>query len=132
MNNTLLAGSELTICCDIEIDANVDTPFNVSVTGTMTDSNNNVETLEVTSGRVSVYSPYSTGFNQYQSCIDFSTLSSLVDPGVYTCDVVIDSNSEYTFVYDSDNNSGSTAIQVISELAQHNLSIIIIIIIFIL
>ena len=132
MNNTLLAGSELTICCDIEIDANVDTPFNVSVTGTMTDSNNNVETLEVTSGRVSVYSPYSTGFNQYQSCIDFSTLSSLVDPGVYTCDVVIDSNSEYTFVYDSDNNSSSTAIQVISELAQHNLSIIIIIIIFIL
>ena len=132
MNNTLLAGSELTIHCDIEIDTNVDTLFTVSTTWTMTDSNNNVETLEVTSGRVSVYSPYSTGFNQYRSRIEFSTLSSLVDPGVYTCDVVIDSNSEYTFVYDSDNNSSSTAIQVISELAQHNLSIIIIIIIFIL
>ena len=132
MNNTLLAGSELTIHCDIEIDTNVDTLFTVSTTWTMTDSNNNVETLEVTSGRVSVYSPYSTGFNQYRSRIEFSTLSSLVDSGVYTCDVVIDSNSEYTFVYDSDNNSSSTAIQVISELTQHNLSIIIIIIIFIL
>ena len=114
MNDTLLAGSELTIYCDIKIDANVDTPFTVSTTWTMIDGNSNVETLEVTSGRVVVYSPYSTGFNQYQSRIELSTLSSLVDPGVYTCDVVIDTNSEYTFVYNYD--SGSTAIQVISEL----------------
>ena len=80
----------------------------------MIDNNSNTNTLDATSGRVVVYSPYSTGFNQYQSRIEFSTLSSIIDPGDYTCDVIIDSNSQYSFIFDSDNNNDTTTIQVMS------------------
>ncbi len=81
---------------------------------TWSDSNSNTNTLDTTSSRVVVYSPYSTGFNQYQSRIVFSTLSSVIDPGDYTCDVIIDSNSQYTFIDDSDNDDDTTTIQVMS------------------
>ena len=80
--------------CDIMMDINVDTPFTVGATWTKTNDDDNT-IIDSTSGRVIVYSPYSTGVNKYQSRIEFSALSSVEDPGNYTCEVVIDSYSTY-------------------------------------
>ena len=94
-----------TIHCDIVVAINVDTPFTVDTTWTRTNSEVNDTIIDSTTGRVVVYSPYSTGINKYQSRIEFS---SVEDPGDYTCEVLIDSNTDYTFVYDSDTNSKTT------------------------
>ena len=59
-----------------------------------------------------MYDPESTGFNHYQSRVEFSTLSSTEDPGLYRCEVVIDSNSNYTFVYDSEEYNDTTTFEV--------------------
>ena len=114
-NFTLLAGSQLTIFCDITVDPNVDTPFIVDTVWTSVDSDDMVKTIGSFSGRVTVYDPESTGFNQYQSHIEFSTLSSTEDPGLYRCEVVIDSNSNYTFVYDSEDDNDTTTLEVIGK-----------------
>ena len=96
------------------VSAFVDTPFTVTTTWTKT--TNDVESLVFSSSRVVVYNPYSTGFNKYQSRIEFiSILSNSVDPGYYTCGVSIESNSIYTFVNDSSNGNDSTTLQVIGK-----------------
>ena len=115
VEDTLLAGSQLTIYCDIVVDINVDIPFTVNTTWTRTNSEVNDTIIDSTTGRVVVYSPYSTGINNYQSRIEFSTLSSVEDPGDYTCEVLIDSKTDYTFVYNSDINTDATTLQIISE-----------------
>ncbi len=115
VEDTLLAGSQLTIYCNIVVDINVDTPFTVDTTWTRTDSEVNDTIIDSTTGRVVVYSPYSTGINKYQSRIEFRTLSSVEDPGDYTCEVLIDCNATYTFVYDSDDDTDTTTLQIISK-----------------
>ena len=105
--DTLLAGSTLTIYCDIAIDDTVDTPFNVTTTWTRND------TVLVSNSRVMITGPYSTDFNQYQSRIEFSTLSSTMDSGVYTCDVSVTSDSDYLYVFDADNKNDTTTFTVI-------------------
>ena len=107
--NNLLAGSTLTIYCDITIDVNVDTPFNVTTTWT------HDNTVLVSNSRVTIIDPYSTGFNKYQSRIEFSTLSSTIDSGVYTCDVSVTSNSDYLYVMDAENENNITTFTVISK-----------------
>ena len=114
-NFTLLAGSQLTIFCDITVDPNIDTPFAVDTVWTSVNSDDMTETIDFSSSRVSVYDPESTGFNQYQSRIEFSTLSSTNDPGLYRCEVVIDSNSNYIFVLDSEEYNATTTFKVIGK-----------------
>ena len=115
-NSTILAGSHLTIFCNITVDPNIDTPFMVDTVWTSIDSNSIVETINSSSGRVTVYDPESTDFNHYQSRVEFSTLSSSEDPGLYRCEVVIDSNSNYTFVYDSIKFNNTTTFEVVGRL----------------
>ena len=115
-NNTLLAGSHLTIFCNITVDPNIDTPYIVDTVWTSIDSNNIVETINSSSGRVTVYDPESTDFNHYQSRVEFSTLSSSEDLGLYRCEVVIDSNSNYTFVYDSIKFNDTATFEVVGRL----------------
>ena len=107
--NNLLAGSTLTIYCDIAIDVNVDTSFNVTTTWT----HNN--TVLLSNSRVTIIDPYSTSFNMYQPHIEFSTLSSTIDSGTYTCDVSVASNSDYLYVINSENVNNTTTFTVISE-----------------
>ena len=92
--NILLAGSTLTIYCDITIDVNVDTQFTVTTTWT------HDNTVLLPNSRMMIIDPYSTSLNEYQSRIEFSTLSSTIDSGVYTCDVSVTSNSDYLYVID--------------------------------
>ncbi len=97
----------------------MDTPFTVDTTWTRTDSYDNDTIIDSITGRVVVYSPYSTDINKYQSRIEFSTLSSVEDPGDYTCEVLIDSNATYTFVYDSGDDTDTTTLKIISECIIH-------------
>ena len=115
VDNTLLAGSQLTIYCNITVDMNVDTPFTVDTTWTRTDSYDNDTIIDSISGRVTVYSPYSTGVNRYQSRVEFNTLSSIEDPGEYTCEVAINSNSTYTFIFDSHSYNNSTTELIVNR-----------------
>ena len=88
----------------------------VDTVWTSVDSNNVVKSINSSSGRVTVYDPESTDFNHYQSRVEFSTLSSSEDPGLYRCEVVIDSNSNYTFVYDSIKLNSTTTFEVVGRL----------------
>ena len=114
-NSTLLAGSQLTIFCNITVDPNIDTPFMVDTIWTSVDCNSIVESINSSSGRVTVYYPEFTRFNQYQSHVVFSTLSSSVDSGLYRCEVVIDSDSNYTFVYNSIKFNDTTTFEVVGR-----------------
>ena len=114
-NDTLQAGSQLTIFCNITVDPNIDISFTVDTIWTSVNSDDMTETIDSSSGRVSVYNPESTGFNIYQSRVEFSTLSSSEDPGLYRCEVVIDSNSNYTFVYDSMKHNDTTKFDVVGK-----------------
>ena len=116
--NNLLAGSNLTIYCDITIDVNVDTPFNV--TSTWTHDN----TVLLSNSRMMIIDPYSTSLNEYQSRIEFSTLSSTIDSGVYTCDVSVTRNSDYLYVFDAENVNDTTTFTVISEYMYYKIIII--------
>ena len=114
-HSTLLAGTLLTIFCNITVDPNIDTPFMVDTVWTSVNGDNIVEFINSSSGRVTVYNPKSTGFNHYQSRVEFSTLKSSEDHGLYRCEVVIDSNSNYTFVYDSIEFNDTTTFEVVGR-----------------
>ena len=105
----VLAGSDLIIYCDIIIHENVDTPFNIT---TIWIHN---EDIVMTDFRRMSYGPYSTGFNQYQSRIEFSTLSSTVDNGTYTCNVSVTSNPHYSYVSNAEDISIETTSFVFGE-----------------
>ena len=108
--DNLLAGSTLTIYCDITIDVNVDTPFNVTTTWTLDNT-----VLLLPNSRVTIIEPFSTDFNKYQSRIEFSTLSSTIDSGTYTCDVSVTSDSDYLYVIDAENGNNTTTFTVIGK-----------------
>ena len=82
----MLAGSPLTITCDIYVDEQVNTPISVDVEWTMSYD------VLVSNERVTVGDVYQIGFNEYRSVVDFSTLSSTYDSGNYNCTVNITSN----------------------------------------
>ena len=46
-----------------------------------------------------------SGFNEYRSQVVFSTLSSIVDSGTYTCIVNIMPRTGYDYVMTSDTNN---------------------------
>ena len=108
--DNLLAGSTLTIYCDITIDVNVDTPFNVTTTWTLDNT-----VLLLPNSRVTIIELFSTDFNKYQSRIEFSTLSSTIDSGTYTCDVSVTSDSDYLYVIDAENGNNTTTFTVIGK-----------------
>ena len=114
-NFILLEGIQLTIFCNIAVDPNIDTPFMVDTVWTSVDSNSIVESINSSSGRVTVYDPESIGFNHYQSRVEFTTLSSTEDPGLYMCEALIDSNLNYTFVYDSIKFNDTTKFEVVGK-----------------
>ncbi|XP_019857587.1 PREDICTED: uncharacterized protein LOC109585878 [Amphimedon queenslandica] len=111
-----LAGSNLVLTCDISVDPNVDTPFTVNVTWNMTDqqimssgdfgdeSSPNSMRLPDTD-RVNISSVMMrSGFNEYRSTVNFTTLSSMEDSGTYTCIVTIVPDRAYEYVMTSDTN----------------------------
>ncbi|XP_019860105.1 PREDICTED: netrin receptor DCC-like, partial [Amphimedon queenslandica] len=114
--NYFLAGSNLILTCDISVDINVDTPFAVNVTWNMTDQQimssgdfgdesapNSMRLADT--DRVNI-SPVMTrsGFNEYRSTVNFTTLSSIEDSGTYTCIVTIVPAPAYEYVMTSDTN----------------------------
>ena len=115
--NYFLAGSNLILTCDISVSRNVDTPFTVNVAWNMTDqqnivSNDSIEgsghsnsMMLTDTDRVNI-SPVMTrsGFNEYRSTVNFTTLSSIEDSGTYTCIVTIVSAPVYEYVMTSGTN----------------------------
>ena len=112
-----LAGSELTISCDITIDPHVNTPFIINTIWVMLDEfrsgmgmqlDNMRAVLRNGSGsgqsRILINDPLKTDFNTYQSQIQFSTLSSSMDSGIYTCIVDVIPMAGYTYI-----NAASTS-----------------------
>ena len=105
-----LAGSELTITCDITIDPHVNTPFIVNTVWTMLDEISSGIGMQVTDpeilkdssgsgrSRILLIDPVKTDFNTYQSRVQFSTLSSSLDSGMYTCTVDVIPMAGYSYV----------------------------------
>ena len=112
--NYFLAGSNLMLTCDISVDPNVNIPFTVNVTWNMTDQqiassgNMGVEINPVMladTDRVNISSVMMrSGFNEYRSTVNFTTLSSTEDSGTYTCIVTIVPDPVYEYVMTSDTN----------------------------
>ena len=127
--NDFLAGSELAITCNITVDYAVDTPFFVNATWTMIDQADasgaadtdpldqdvlsGVDDSTNTTERITVLNPFETSFNTYSTQIIFSTLSSSMDSGIYTCNVSIIS---YDYVSNADTDAISTNLTVIGKL----------------
>ena len=99
-----LAGSELTITCDIAIDPYVNTPFIINTIWVMLDEiNNEKRTLNESyrngQSRIFVNNSSLISYNKYQSQVQFSTLSSSMDSGMYTCIVDVIPVAGYYYVY---------------------------------
>ncbi|XP_019860201.1 PREDICTED: uncharacterized protein LOC105314995 [Amphimedon queenslandica] len=112
--NYFFAGSNLILICDISVDPNIDTPFIVNVTWNMTDqpimSSGDFATdpnsmVLADTDRVNISSVMMrSGFNEYRSIVNFTTLSSTEDSGTYTCIVTIVPAPAYKYVTTSDTN----------------------------
>ncbi|XP_019851148.1 PREDICTED: hemicentin-1-like [Amphimedon queenslandica] len=124
--NYFFAGSNLILTCDISVDPNVDTPFTVNVTWNMTDqpimssgdfaTNPNSMRLADTN-RVNISSVMMrSGFNEYRSTLNFTTLSSIEDSGTYTCIVTIVPDPAYEYVMTSDTNYMNVTLTVTNPL----------------
>lgn len=105
----LLAGSNLNLTADITVDSNIDTPHIVSAVWHR--NGNSLSSDE----RIDVLDAFSVpGINQYRSQVVFSSLSSTVDSGTYTCTVVVDSELAYPYITSASATS-STPIDVNGE-----------------
>ena len=109
--NDYLAGSELTITCNITIDPHVNTPFiiitiwvmlNDVISGMGTQLGKMRTTIRNGSGsgqsRILLNDPTEIYFNTYHSQVYFSTLSSSMDSGIYTCSVDVIPMAGYTYI----------------------------------
>ena len=99
-----LAGSELALTCDITIDPHVNTPFIINTIWVMlNEMNNEIRTLNESyrngQSRFSVNNSSLISYNKYQSQVQFSTLSSSMDSGMYTCIVNVIPVAGYCYVY---------------------------------
>ena len=109
--NDFHAGSKLTITCNITVDYTVDTPFIVNTTWTITNGSVHNNTTK----RISVLNPFETSFNTYSTQVIFSTLSSSMDSGMYTCNVSIISVGGYDYVSNGDTDAINTNLTVIGK-----------------
>ena len=108
--NDYLAGSELNITCDITIDPHVNTPFIVNTVWEMLDEVSSGIGMQVTDpeilkddsgsgqSRISLINPARIAFNTYRSQVQFSTLSSSMDSGMYTCTVDVMPMVGYNYI----------------------------------
>ena len=113
-----LAGSELTITCDITIDPHVNTPFIINTIWVMLNELNiELRTLNKSyingQSRISVNNPSLISYNKYQSQVQFSTLSSSMDSGMYTCIVNVIPVAGYYYVYTANMTNITTNLTVI-------------------
>ena len=121
-----LAGSELTITCNITIDPHVNTPFIINTiwvmlnevrSGMGTQLDNMRTLLRNGSGsgqsRISLNDPLKTDFNTYQSQVQFSTLSSSMDSGIYTCIVDVIPTAGYTYIKSASTSNITTNVTVV-------------------
>ena len=124
--NNYLAGSELTITCDITIDPHVNTPFIINTIWVMLDEFrsgmgtqlDNMRTVlrngsDSRQSRISLNDPLKTDFNTYQSQVQFSTLSSSMDSGIYTCIVDVISTAGYTYIKSASTSNITTNVTVV-------------------
>ena len=107
--NNFLAGSNLTLTCEINIDHNVDTPFIININWTMTSylgSGGDSQPVKLQNrDHVNISSVMTRpGFHEYRSQEIFSNLSGSEDSGVYTCIVNVVSLSGSEFIMSSDTN----------------------------
>ena len=117
--NNYLAGSELTITCDITIDPNVNTPFIVNTVWTMLGENSSGIGMQITdpdsSGSrqsgISLIDLIETDFNTYRSQVQFTTLSSSMDSGSYTCTVDVIPIAGYNYVNAASTTNITTNLQ---------------------
>ena len=113
-----LAGSELTIICDITIDSHVNSAFIINTIWVMLDDiNNEIRTLNESyrneQSRISVNNSSLIGYNKYHSQVQFSTLSSSMDSGMYTCIVNVIPVAGYYYVYTANMTNITTNLTVI-------------------
>ena len=106
----LLAGSSLNITCVITLDSTVNTPVTVTPTWTV-----GTDPISTDDTRVIMSDLISSGVNQYQSILSFTTLSATQDNGTYQCNVTVTSASNYIYVTASDSVSDSTSLSVTSK-----------------
>ena len=106
-----LAGSKLTITCYVTINPHINTPFIVKTMWTKD------EILIVSSGngRILLYNTSLTDYNKYDTQIYFSTLSSSVDSGIYTCIVDVLPVSGYIYITASNTTNVTTNITIIGK-----------------
>ena len=101
------AGRNLVLTVDIQVDDNTDTPYNVVTTWTR--NGNPLSSDE----RVSVsQNYYISGINVHRTQVNFSTLSSVLDSGTYTCDIELITTSSFAYLADPAMTSVSVTITV--------------------
>ena len=112
-----LAGSSLVISCNIVISLSVNTPFNVHTNWSL-----NGEPY-INSPRVTTTSVKETSSSHhYQSQLVFTTLSSSMDTGNYTCSITVDSEDSLVYVSDAVPVNSTAAVLVQGMLLyRHNL-----------
>ena len=108
----------MTITCDITIDPQVNTPFIINTIWLMLDDiNNEIRTLNESyineQSRISVNNSSLISYNKYQSQVQFSTLSSSMDSGMYTCIVNVIPVAGYYYVYTANMTNITTNLTVI-------------------
>ena len=90
-----LAGSSLTINCNIDMQATINTDFTFHV---IWSHNSNSIADGNKSSRIATVAPRMIAPNHYQAQLIFTTLSSSVDTGFYTCTVIVDSLDSLLYV----------------------------------
>ena len=101
-----LAGSSLTINCDIDIPVSVNTPFSVLMEWTR----DGVPAFD--HPRVNATAAMETFPNHYQTQLVFSTLSNSEDTGEYTCAIAMDSNDALLYVSDAEEVNETVEVEV--------------------
>ena len=108
-SQSYLAGSTLTITCDVDIPLSINTMFNVTIEWT---SDGNMISSDENSGRINITMTTEISLNHYQTQLVFSTLSSSMDSSIYECSVSIDSIDTLLYVEDPTLVSENTTVSV--------------------
>ena len=108
-SQSYLAGSTLTITCDINVLLSVNTPVNVEMMWSKDSDEIFSENVE---SRINITTATETSPSHYHTQLVFSTLSSSMDSGNYECSVTINSNSSLLYVEDSALVNESTTVSV--------------------
>ena len=108
-SQSYLAGSTLTITCDINVLLSVNTPVNVEMMWSKDGDETFSENVE---SRINITAATETSPSHYHTQLVFSTLSSSMDSSNYECSVTINSNDSLLYVEDSTLVNESTTVSV--------------------